>query len=84
MRYKYKNPHIDEFGTKRWKNEAAELHRDENDLPAVEYSNGNKFWFINDICHRENGLPAIEYPNGYKAWYLNNVCYRRDRWIDKL
>ena len=31
-------------GTKRWCNEANQLHR--TDGPAVEYANGTKFWYI--------------------------------------
>ena len=34
------------------------------------YSNGDKFWYLNDVLHREDG-PAIEYANGEKFWYLN-------------
>ena len=37
---------IDEFGNKRWYNEAGQRHRD-NDLPAVEYADGSKFWHQN-------------------------------------
>ena len=51
MRYKYKNPYIDELGTKRWKNEAAEYHREGN-LPAIIYPYGSEFWFINGTCYR--------------------------------
>jgi len=74
---------IDDHGTKSWwKN--GKLHREENDLHAVEWIDGGKEWWINGILDRENGLPAIESPFGHKAWYLNNVCYRWDEWIDKL
>ena len=45
------------------------LHR-ENDLPAIEYYDGAKLWYVNDKLHRENG-PAIEYPDGSKSWWLN-------------
>jgi hypothetical protein len=43
-------------------------HRE--DGPAIEYTNGSKFWFINGRLHREDG-PAIEYSDGSKYWYLN-------------
>ena len=34
------------------------------------YSNGTKYWYLNDRLHREDG-PAVERANGYKYWYLN-------------
>jgi NTP pyrophosphatase (non-canonical NTP hydrolase) len=45
-----------------------ELHRE--DGPAVEYSNGDKRWYLNDELHREDG-PAVEYADGTKYWWLN-------------
>jgi len=70
----------DKYGSKRWYNERHQLHR-ENDLPAVERSDGSKSWWINGKLHRENGLPAREY-DGHKVWYLDGVCCRFDEWID--
>jgi hypothetical protein len=52
-----------------------ELHRD-NDLPALEHTNGDKAWYINGKCHRDNDLPAVEYVNGDKAWYVNGRMHR--------
>jgi hypothetical protein len=43
----------------------------------VEYSNGDKYWYLNGEYHREDG-PAIEYSNGSKEWYLNGKCHRVD------
>jgi hypothetical protein len=37
-----------------------------------EYTNGEKYWFLNDRIHREDG-PAIEYVHGDKYWYLNGT-----------
>jgi len=51
------------------------LHRE--DGPAVEYSNGNKSWYINGSLHREDG-PAVEYKSGYKEWYINGERHRED------
>ena len=64
----------DEFGNKRWYNDKGELHR-ENDLPAVEWTDGSKAWCLNGKLHRENG-PAVEYANGTKAWWLNDKPHR--------
>ena len=83
MKRKLSNPECDSFGHKYWYNEAGRFHRD-NDLPAIERTDGSKYWYKNNKIHRDNNLPAIEHANGDKAWYLNNVCYRWDEWIDKL
>jgi hypothetical protein len=37
---------IDRYDNKGWFNVNRKLHR-ENDLPAVEYTNGDKLWFVN-------------------------------------
>ena len=51
------------------------LHRE--DGPAIEWSNGDKSWFINGKRHREDG-PAIEGSNGSKYWYINGKLHRED------
>ena len=43
----------------------------------VEFSNGEKRWFLNDKRHRKDG-PAIVGPNGEKHWYLNGKRHRED------
>ena len=60
---------------KVYKNSKGELHRE--DGPAVEWSNGDKYWYLNDHLHRTDG-PAVERTNGYKAWYLNGQRHRTD------
>jgi hypothetical protein len=47
------------------------------DGPAIEWSNGNKSWYLNGNRHREDG-PAIEWSNGKKTWYLNGNRHRED------
>ena len=61
---------VDEDGSRRYYNTNGELHRD--DGPAVEWSNGVKFWYQNGQRHRTDG-PAIEYPTGHKRWFINGV-----------
>ena len=39
--------------------------------------NGNKFWYLNDKCHREGG-PAVEYADGDKFWFLKGQLHRED------
>jgi hypothetical protein len=64
------------FGNIKWYN-AKGLHRD-NDLPAIEWVNGIKEWWINGMRHRDNDLPAIEWKNGDKVWYVNGKLHREN------
>lgn len=66
---------IDKSGTKRWYNEQGKFHRE--DGPAIEYEDGTRCWYINDLRHREDG-PAITYPSGTKIWYSNGFYHRED------
>ena len=59
--------------TTKWYNEDNKLHRE--DGPAVEYSDGEKYWYLNGKRHREDG-PAIEYANGDKSWYIDDKLHR--------
>ena len=59
-----------------WRNEKGEFHR-LGDLPAVEYANGSKVWYLNGKRHRVDG-PAAEYADGDKVWYLNDNLHRVD------
>jgi hypothetical protein len=61
------NPEIDDDGDKCWYNAQGQLHRDEG--PAIEWFDGAKDWYQNDLLHREDG-PACEWPSGYKQWYI--------------
>ena len=40
------------------------------DGPAIEWSSGSKFWYVDDKLHRLDG-PAIEWADGDKEWYVN-------------
>src|SRR5690606_24568249 len=53
-------------------------HRE--DGPAVEFSNGDKFWYQNGKLHREDG-PAAEWVHGNKYWYKNDVLYKANNHI---
>jgi hypothetical protein len=59
---------VDDYGIRRWYNEHDQHHRE--DGPAVEWMNGDKYWYLNDKLHREGG-PAVEWVNGDKRWFLN-------------
>jgi hypothetical protein len=64
---------IDKNGNRRWKNEKGELHRE--DVPAIEYVNGTKCWYLDGNRHREDG-PAIEYADGGRCWCRNGNRHR--------
>jgi hypothetical protein len=62
-------------GTKEWHNLNGKLHRE--DGHAMEFPNGDKWWYRENKLHRENG-PAIEYIDGSKFWYVNDKRHRID------
>ena len=66
---------IDQKGTKIWRNAKGQKHRE--DGPAIEYTDGLKFWYINGKLHREGG-PAIEGSSGAKEWYIDGKYHRED------
>ena len=66
---------IDKLGNKIWKLPNGNYHRE--DGPAVEWGNGDKSWWLNDLRHREDG-PAIEYSNGNKEWWLSGQLHREN------
>jgi len=65
----------DKNGNISYYNEKDQYHRD-NGLPAVEYSNGYKAWYVDGKRHREDDLPAIEGADGYKEWRVNGKLHR--------
>jgi hypothetical protein len=69
------SPIIDKYGTKHWRNESGQLHRE--DGPATEWTNGDKSWWLHGKLHRKDG-PAIEQAEGHKAWYKNGQQHRCD------
>jgi hypothetical protein len=51
------------------------LHR-ENDLPAIEYVNGDKEWYKNGFLHRSSDLPAVIHGKRERRWYMHNQPHR--------
>jgi len=61
---------------KVWKNKDGQFHRD-GGLPAIEFANGNKFYYKNGKNHRDGvDLPAIEFANGDRSYFRNGVLHR--------
>ncbi len=61
---------VSEFGTIFYKNKEGAYHRLNG--PAVEFSDGRKYWYKNDKLHRIDG-PAAEYPNGKKQYWIEGI-----------
>ena len=68
---------VDECCTTRWYKDAEHSIRHRENDPAVEYSNGEKYWYQNDQLHRIDG-PAIDRVNGHKEWWQNGQLHRTD------
>jgi|SRR5210317_2028740 hypothetical protein len=69
--------HVDEGGDKFYFSDRKMTIRHREDGPAIEYTSGDKVWYINGKRHREDG-PAIEWANGDKYWYINGKRHRED------
>jgi hypothetical protein len=62
-------------GSRRWALLNGDLHRE--DGPAIETSDGGKFWLLHGNRHRTDG-PAVERADGTKWWYLEGKIHRAD------
>ena len=67
---------VDSSGNRFYRNAASQPHRIGG--PAIELTDGSKFWYQNGRLHREDG-PAIELPSGAKSWYINDKLLSEDR-----
>ena len=72
-------PILESDGSKRWYNEHDQLHR--TDGPAVIYTNGGQYWFINNKFHRTDG-PAIIRSDGTKEFWIHNIQLTEDEYYD--
>jgi hypothetical protein len=52
-------------------------HR-EGDLPAIEYKDGTKIWYMSGVKHRDNGLPAVIFPDGHQEWWVDGKLHREE------
>lgn len=53
----------------------GELHS-LDDLPAVVYKDGTKWWYKNGKVHRDGDLPAVMWHNGVQEWFQNGRRHR--------
>jgi len=69
----YSKIEVDHRGTKHYLNQKRKFHR--LDGPAVEYSDGSKYWLINGNYHQNIGH-SIECRNGPKYWLFKGKHHR--------
>ena len=70
----------------KWNNQCwykDDLYYRDDDLPAITWEDGSKFWYQHSKDHREDG-PADMYADGYNYWWLNGSRYEFDDWCIKL
>ena len=72
---------VDEYGTRKYYNNAGQLHRDAG--PAVEYANGTGLWVHNGVLHRADG-PAIVYADGTCEWWINGLPQSKQSYLAYL
>ena len=65
----------DDWGNTSYYNSDGQRHRD-GGLPAYEWADGSKAYYVNGQRHRDGGLPAIEWANGSKEYYVNGQRHR--------
>ena len=66
---------------KIWRNEFGQYNRE--DGPAVEYTNGTKYWYKNGLKHREDG-PACIYSDGTCIYYLFNKPFSKKEYCEEI
>jgi|TARA_R110000851_G_scaffold169814_1_gene316109 hypothetical protein len=69
---------IDRLGNKFWRLPNIIKHR--TDGPAIEWVDGDKWWFLNGEQHRIDG-PAIECMDGSTQWWLHDAEMTFDEWL---
>ena len=69
-----------EYG-KYWKNSKGQRHRE--DGPAVEYSNGTRYWYKDGKRHREDG-PAVVSSDGSYFYYLEDKEYSEEAYWEEI
>ena len=63
---------VNSYGTTTYHNSNGQLHRIHG--PAVEYSDGSKFWYQNGQRHRLGG-PAVELADGSVEYWIRGVTF---------
>ena len=68
---------VDMRGTRWYYNSANQLHRTGG--PAITETNGNQWWYQNNLLHRVDGPAVVSTGGGGgKYWYQNGFLHRED------
>lgn len=68
---------VDKDGDIFWYKDPEMMILDRDGGPAVELTNGSKYWYKDGKHHREDG-PAIEHADGSEYWCIDGQYHRED------
>jgi hypothetical protein len=71
---------VDADGDKIWRLPCGRWHRE--DGPAIEWKNGDKFWYLNDKLHRTDGPAVVRSNWRNNTWWLNDRVFSFDAWLE--
>jgi hypothetical protein len=66
----------------RWYDTDGVLHRGD-DLPAICWESGSRWWYVHGVQHRETG-PAALLEGHFMYFFLNDELYSLNEWLDQL
>ena len=69
----YTEREVDEYGNIEYFNSKKQNHR--LDGPAIEYTRGSKYWYVNGKRHRLDGPAAIWQNGEMNLWWINDNVY---------
>jgi hypothetical protein len=72
--------HIYEDGNEFYYKDREMKIRHRLDGPAIKWSDGGKFWLVDDKFHRLDG-PAVEWSDGDKEWYVDGKELTEEQFI---
>ena len=72
---------VDECSTTIYRNHLGQIHRVHG--PAIEFVDGTKAWYQNDMLHRTDG-PAYASPFGFDEWWLDGEVVREWEWNERV
>jgi len=69
---------LDKHGNKCMYDHNGKLHS-YNDLPAIIFPAGSKWWYKHGLVHRNNNMPAIIWPFlNSKEYYINGKFIKEE------
>lgn len=74
-------PYYTVDGSEYWKTKDGHFHRE--DGPAVTYSDGAQYYFVNNKLHRLDG-PAIIKSNNTEQYFIDNKEYEKREYYKVL